>query len=111
MEITAPTDTRRLMAMRLTEKAWKDPEFRTQVVKDPKGALEKHLGQKLPEKLKIFIHEEDKNTVHFSIPPTPAAVAELSDEDLEKVAGGTEFFIVVSVVAAVTAVGTAVGGA
>src|SRR5215471_9272320 len=85
--------TRREMETRLIEKAWKDPVFRKDIVKDPKGMLEKHTGQKLPEQLRIFVHEEDANTLHFSIPPAPSNLNELSDEDLEKVAGGTDIVI------------------
>jgi len=85
--------TRREMETRLVEKAWKDPVFRKDIVKDPKGMLEKHIGQKLPEQLRIFVHEEDANTLHFSIPPAPSNLNELSDGDLEKVAGGTDIVI------------------
>ena len=49
----------------LIEKCWKDPEFKKEVVKDPKGMLERHTGQKLPANVKIFIHEEDANSLHF----------------------------------------------
>jgi len=52
--------------------------FKKQVVSDPKGMLERHTGQRLPSELKIFIHEEDANALHFSIPPSPANVNELS---------------------------------
>ncbi len=97
--------TKRDMETALIEKCWKDPNFMQDVVSDPKGTIEKALGQKLPEQLKIFVHPENAQTLHFSIPPTPASVAELSDEDLEKVAGGTE--IVVATIAATLAVGTA----
>ena len=38
--------------------------------------------------------------MHLSIPPAPSNLTELSDEDLEKVAGGKD--IVASIVAAVT---------
>jgi hypothetical protein len=71
------------------EKCWKDPEFKKAVVGDPKGMLERHTGRKLPVQLKILVHEEDPNTLHLTIPPPPGDLAELSDEDLEKVAGGT----------------------
>jgi hypothetical protein len=33
------------------------------------------------------VHEEDANILHFSIPPAPGNLAELSDE---RVAGGTD---------------------
>jgi hypothetical protein len=35
--------------------------------------------------------------LHFSLPPAPTNATELSDEDLEKVAGGTEVLVVLSV--------------
>jgi len=108
----APVATRQELESALIQKCWKDPAFRKEVVSDPKGMLEKHLGRKLPKQVKIFIHEEDANTLHMSIPPAPANVSELSDEDLEKVAGGTDIAFFVSL--SVTVVGSAaatMGGA
>jgi Nitrile hydratase, alpha chain len=90
----APSLTKRDLETALIEKCWKDPEFKKQIVTDPKGMLERHIGQKLPADLKIVIHEEDANTLHFSLPPAPSNTMELSDEDLEKVAGGTELILV-----------------
>jgi hypothetical protein len=89
----AQAATRRDLETALIEKCWKDPDFKKQVMSDPKGMLERHTGQKLPTQLKILIHEEDANTLHFSLPPAPSNLTELSDLDLEKVAGGTEFFV------------------
>ena len=87
--------TRNDLATKLTVKAWKDAEFRKAVTSDPKKLLEEQLGRKLPEDLRIFVHEEDEETLHFSILPAPAASADLSDEDLEKVAGGTEITLAI----------------
>jgi hypothetical protein len=93
MATEAQATTRRDLETALIEKCWKDPEFKKQVVSDPRGMLEKHTGQKLPPQVNIFIHEEDANTLHFSIPPAPANLNELSDEDLERVAGGTDIVV------------------
>jgi len=65
----APSMTRRDLETVLIEKCWKDLEFKKQVISDPKGTLERHTGQKLPRlpaQIKIFIREEDANTLSFS---------------------------------------------
>ena len=105
----APPSTRRDLETALIEKCWKDPEFKKQVINDPKGMLERHTGQKLPSEVKIFIHEEDANTLHFSIPPAPSNLSELSDEELERVAGGTD--VAVTAIAVMSFISAAVPSA
>jgi hypothetical protein len=86
--------TRRDLETALIEKCWKDSEFKMAVLSDPKGMLERHIGQKLPAQLRIVVHEEDASTLHFSVPPAPSNLTELSDDDLEKVAGGTDVLLI-----------------
>jgi hypothetical protein len=108
----APFMTKRDLEVALVEKCWKDPEFKKQILSDPKGMLERLVGKKLPGDVKIFVHEENAETLHFSLPPTPTNATELSDEDLEKVAGGTEIVAALSVtLAAVLTVAGVVGSA
>jgi hypothetical protein len=85
----APAITKHQLESNLIEKCWKDPKFRSEVLKNPKGMLEALLGKSLPPDFKVVIHEEDAKTLHLALPPAPANTAELSDEELEKVAGGT----------------------
>jgi hypothetical protein len=88
-------------------RAWKDDAFRKEFLGNPKATIEKYSGQKLPETCKVFAHESNENEIHFVIPKKPAnANDELSDGDLEKVAGG-EFVIGIAILGAVTAVATA----
>jgi len=101
--------TRRDLETALIEKCWKDPEFKKQVVKDPKGMLERHTGQKLPPNLTIVIHEEDVKTLHFSVPLAPSNLTELSDEQLEQVAGGTDVAVTLSFIVGVSVSATATG--
>lgn len=83
--------------------AWKDEAFRKAFLADPKGEAERRLGTKLPAGLKIAAYAEDANHLHFVIPRKPEGLAELSDGDLEKVAGGIDAVVATIIASAVTA--------
>ena len=108
---TTEASPRNQLRTALIEKCWKDPDFKAQVVADPKGMYEKATGRKLPANVKIFIHEEDANTIHFALPPAPERSTELSDEELERVAGGTEVIIAVLTVMTASVASAAYAGA
>ena len=94
------TLNRQEMESLIVQRAWKDEAFRDEFVADPKATIEKYSGQKLPAEYKIVAHAEDDKTIHFVIPPKPANADELSDEDLEKVAGGIDIITGVVLIAA-----------
>src|SRR5437764_1009464 len=109
--MTSETLTRDGLQRALVTKCWKDPDFKKQVISNPKAMLETYLGQKLPGEIRIFIHEETPDALHLHIPPAPSNIAELSDEGLERVAGGTEiasFVFGVVTLAATLTVGVSV---
>lgn len=70
---------------KLIKKAWADSEFKKQLLSNPKAAIEKEAGRALPENLVIKAVEETANTVYIRIPRNPE---ELSDSELDNVAGG-----------------------
>jgi hypothetical protein len=90
--------TRKDLEAKIVARAWQDDEFRRQFVTDPKRQFEERLGFKLPDALRMTVHEEDENSLHFVIPMKPKeALGELSDEELETVSGGTDVVTTVSV--------------
>src|SRR5262245_36037096 len=93
--------TRRDIEAKIVALAWQDDDFRRKFVADPKGQFEERLGTKLPASLKMTVHQENENSLHFVIPTKPKAAAELSDAELEKVAGGTDIITSIGVFAAV----------
>ncbi len=65
-------------------KALKDPEFKKKLLEDPKKAIQEEFQITLPEDLKINVFENQEKTVNLVI---PYASGELSDEELENLAG------------------------
>jgi len=87
--MTESTMTRRELEDTVIKLALTDQSFRGALLANPKAAVETALsgqlsGAKLPAKLEVKVIEEASNTLHIVIP----AVQELSEEDLERVAGG-----------------------
>jgi hypothetical protein len=104
--------TRKDIEAKIVALAWQDDDFRRKFVADPKGQFEARLGTKLPQSLRMTAHEENENSLHFVIPMKPQATAELSDEELEKVAGGISPTVIIFTIAAVvSAAGSATSAA
>jgi hypothetical protein len=72
----------------ITAKAMEDEAYRKALLENPRGVIEKELGQKLPDELKVQVVEESANSIFLALPPKPTPGGELSGEALEKAAGG-----------------------
>ena len=73
----------------LIARAQKDPAFRQELVNDPKGVFARELGLSMPDTIGVQVLEERPDQVYLVLPPAPASIGtELSDADLEVVAGG-----------------------
>jgi hypothetical protein len=71
------------------ERASRDQEFRSQLLENPKGALEQAFDVQIPEFIEVEVVEESPSKIYLVLPPaTKEAGQELSDRDLEAVAGG-----------------------
>ncbi len=68
-------------------RAWSDPDFKAQLLNDPKTVLASY-GIDLPAGLNLKIVENSAETMHVVLPATPSQAGDLSDADLQKLAGG-----------------------
>jgi Nitrile hydratase, alpha chain len=69
----------------LIAKCWSDEDFKRKLLADPAATLTAE-GAEFPAGLSVKAVEDTDKLVHFVIPPKPT---ELSDEDLDQVAGGS----------------------
>jgi len=74
----------------ISKYAAKDEKYRGALMADPKRILGMQMGQKLPDFINVKVVEETADTIYLVLPHTPAEGAELSDADLEMVAGGKD---------------------
>lgn len=68
-------------------KAWVDKGFRKALIADPKKTIEELFKITLPENLKFSVQEEKPDTITITL-PAQASDGELSDDQLDAVAGG-----------------------
>jgi hypothetical protein len=71
---------------RIVARAWREPGFKAKLMADPLTAL-KAAGAAAPAGVTVTVVEDAATLVHVVLPPKP--VGALSDEALEKAAGGT----------------------
>jgi hypothetical protein len=98
----------------IKSKAASDKAFMAELIENPRGALAS-MGISLPPEADLVVSDQtDESIVYLNLPPKPEVDSmELSDEQMEQVAGGEIFLFLVpavvtaSSVAAIGAVGYA----
>ena len=85
----AATWTRGQLWDKIVEQAQKNPKYYSALKSDPRSLMEKQLGTAIPKSLNIKVLEETPDTYYIVLPAFAKEGAELSDSDLEKVAGGS----------------------
>lgn len=68
------------------QRAWSDPAFKARLLADPKETAAE-MGIRVPDAVNLKLWENTPSVEHLVLPMNPA-VTELSDADLEAVAGG-----------------------
>jgi hypothetical protein len=101
-----PTLSRHDLEAKIVKRCWEDEEFRKEFTADPAGTFAKHLAVPAANLPRIAVHEETPGSWHIVLPVKPSNTNELSEADLERVAGGTATPVIVTTVAAVSAAAT-----
>jgi len=70
--------------------ATQNKEYRDKLMADPKSVLAKQMNQELPDWLNVQVVQETADTIYLVLPHVPQEGDELSDADLEMVAGGKD---------------------
>lgn len=76
----------------IVQKAWEDEAFKKELVANPVKAIENLTGHKLniPEGKTFVVRDQTaEDTVYINIPAKQEVDAELNEEQLESIAGGT----------------------
>jgi hypothetical protein len=85
----ALTLTRHDLEAKIVKRCWEDEDFRKEFIADPGAAFTRYLPVPAGSLPRIVIHEEGPGSWHIVLPARPASVSELSEEELERVAGAT----------------------
>ena len=93
MKLKEVLEKQKAFEAELIIKSYENEIFRQDLLSDPKEVIEKETGKKIPEGIEIKVIEEEPNSVTIVLPRKPSkyeTTEELSDGELEKVAGGNE---------------------
>src|ERR1700689_5543553 len=84
----APTLTRPALEAKIVKRCWQDEGFCKEFTADPAGAFVRYLEVPAASLPRISVHQEAPGSWHIVLPARPADADELSEAELEKVAGG-----------------------
>lgn len=78
------TRTANEMREHILTRAAEDPDFRAQLLADPKTVVSAELGIPIPEGFDCQVHEDSATQMHLVLPPADL----LTEEELALVTGG-----------------------
>jgi Nitrile hydratase, alpha chain len=81
------------MERSIVQRSMEDDSFRQRLLEDPKGTVEQELATQLPEDVEVSVVQESQQTIYLVLPSASPVDegSEISDEELEAVAGGEAF--------------------
>ncbi len=81
--------TRKDIEAHIIAQTWKDETYKLELLNNSKAVIEREFGIQLPDGINVCVMEENATNLYFVLPARPnLSNTELSDEQLEAVAGG-----------------------
>ncbi len=68
-------------------RAWRDPAYKAKLLSDPHAALAE-AGVEVSAETKLNVLEDTDDITHLVLPAAPNKTSALSNDELEKIAGG-----------------------
>ena len=81
------TANRKNIEAHIIAKTWKNTAYKEELLSNPKLVYEKELNTEFSPEINVEVLEEDSKTFYFVLPVCPE-ISELSEEQLEAIAGG-----------------------
>lgn len=92
--MTEQRKTRKDIEAHIIAQAWKDEAYQQELLSNSKAVIEREFSVQLPAQVNVCVMQEDSTNLYFVLPARPdLSNAELSEEQLEAVAGGAFGFI------------------
>ncbi|NWF60348.1 MAG: NHLP leader peptide family natural product precursor [Fischerella sp.] len=90
--VSQAMNTRFEFEQKLIQQAWENETFKQELLSNPRAVYARESKEELPKELEIEVIQESANKIYLVLPnnPAPATTSgELSEADLETVAGGS----------------------
>jgi hypothetical protein len=71
------------LKVQIIKKAWEDPQFKEQLLQDPKGAIQQAFGIELPTDIELKVVEETPANYYLVIPTEPEEVMTVETSSAE----------------------------
>ncbi len=110
MSEQTPSRTRKDIEAHIITQSWKDEAYKQELFRNSKTVIEREFNVQLPAEVSVRVLEENPTTLYFVLPMRPElSGAELSDEQLEAIAGGSTPGCVATAIVTAAGVGASLG--